>query len=304
MIDGRCHPAPSRPLGADTVEKAIGVLVYISKVTPSPLLTMECYGKKNITWRSLDGRTGAATVRCCSCIPCLLKIANDWQFRCYLESTLHDEACCLTLTINEEHIADYPEGVTRRAVQLFLKRVRKAHPVRYFGCGEYGSLKGRPHYHVILFGWMPSDKRFFKFSPTGHPIYVSNELSSYWTDGFATIEDFSEESAFYCSKYLNKIKPPVEGKNAPFTFMSLKPSIGILALKESDFERGYIYHKGRKCVIPRSYYQSLKRQGIEFPELAEQRAEYVQSLDDDEIFLAELNSVRKKDILLDKLHFL
>lgn len=265
---------------------------------------MECTGKKHITWRSTDGRTGVSDVRCCRCVSCLLKIANDWAFRCYLESTLHDEACCLTLTIDEDHISEFPAGVCRREIQLFLKRVRRKHPVRYFGCAEYGSLRGRPHYHVILFGWNPADKLFFKRSPTGRPIYVSKELSSFWKHGFATIEDFSEEAAFYCSKYLNKIKPVSDGKTPPFTFMSLKPSIGSLALSVADLERGYLYHKGRKCVIPRSYYQSLKRKGVEFPELSQKRAEYVLALDDDELYLNEVNSLRKAEILLDKLYFL
>lgn len=265
---------------------------------------MECIGKKDITWRSRDGRTGTATVRCGSCVPCLLRNSNEWAFRCALEYSLCDVACCLTLTVDEEHIDIFSEGVNRREIQLFLKRVRRSHPVRYFGCGEYGSLYGRPHYHVILFGWMPEDKRYFKRSKTGLPIYVSAELSKLWTYGFATIEDFNESTAVYCSKYLNKIKPPLPGKTPPFTFMSLKPSIGILALKYEDFERGYIYHKGVKRVIPRSFYLSLKRKGIEFPELSESRLAYVESLDDDELFLSEVDSSRKVENLLDKLRFL
>lgn len=29
--------------------------------------------------------------------------------------------------------------------------------VRYLACGEYGSRNGRPHYHVLLFGFVPGD---------------------------------------------------------------------------------------------------------------------------------------------------
>lgn len=43
-------------------------------------------------------------------------------------------------------------SLNKRDVQLFLKRLRNAgFHFQYFGCGEYGDLSARPHYHLLIF---------------------------------------------------------------------------------------------------------------------------------------------------------
>lgn len=62
------------------------------------------------------------------------------------------ESYFITLTYSEKNI---PENMSleKSHLQKFFKRLRKqlTSKVRYFAVGEYGTKKGRPHYHVILF---------------------------------------------------------------------------------------------------------------------------------------------------------
>ena len=133
------------------------------------------------------------------------RYSADWALRCQMELRLHSESCCVTLTYDEEHC---PEELSRKDTQDFLKRLRKRFPdkrIRYFGCGEYGSKRGRPHFHIILFGINFADKKYFKMSDKNQKVYISKFLSSLWTFGFATIGDVSHETCFYTAKYLGTI---------------------------------------------------------------------------------------------------
>lgn len=234
-------------------------------------------------------------------MPCMISYSHEWAFRCALEYKLCcGEACCLTLTYSDEYLET--PSLNRDDLTKFIKRLRSKHSIRYFGCGEYGSKNGRPHFHVIIFGYSFPDKKRFKLSGKNNVVYTSAELSRLWPFGFATIGDFNETTAAYCAKYLSKLRPAPEGCKPSFTFMSLKPSIGFGALTMEDFERGYVYHKGKKRFIPRSFYQSLKRQGVEFPELQEQRLNAVDDIDDDELFLEQLYSSRCTEKYFDMLH--
>lgn len=261
---------------------------------------MQCYSKKKISYINFEtGRVQVATVRCGKCIACMLHYSQEWAIRCVMERTLHSDACCVTLTYDDEHLPPN-ESLYKPDVQRFLKRLRKKHSVRYFGCGEYGSTRGRPHYHIILFGYDFPDKRYFKHTDAGN-VYVSKELSELWYLGFATVGEFSQRTAFYCAKYLNKLRSYSDKVTKPFTVMSLKPSIGYGAFSFKELERGTIFINGNEYLLPRSFYQSLKRQGVEFTELKERRMRYVQEVNSIEQEDLEYFSSKKCEEILDKL---
>lgn len=67
-------------------------------------------------------------------------------------------AMFLTLTYDSKSIPLTRNGfmtLDKRGAQLFMKRLRKAHPkdsnIKYYLVGEYGGKTKRPHFHVILF---------------------------------------------------------------------------------------------------------------------------------------------------------
>lgn len=55
----------------------------------------------------------------------------------------------MTLTYDDDNC---PLSLDKTALQKFWKRFRKLVdvPIRYFACGEYGSLNWRPHYHALV----------------------------------------------------------------------------------------------------------------------------------------------------------
>lgn len=90
---------------------------------------------------------------CRKCWQCIDHRIEDWVGRCIAESKTSKASYAVTLTY-----ADIPENgassavLTYADVQLFLKRLRKRYGrVRFLCAGEYGSLKGRCHWHLVLF---------------------------------------------------------------------------------------------------------------------------------------------------------
>lgn len=106
-------------------------------------------------------------------------------------------------------------------VQKFLKRVRRhleyvpksaslragrdhlTTRLRYFACGEYGTLSRRPHYHIIIFGWKPSDLEPFKLH-NGNVVYVSKQIQKLWPYGHISCSDVNTAVAQYAARYVTK----------------------------------------------------------------------------------------------------
>lgn len=199
-------------------------------------------------WTPLD-------LPCGKCLECLQQYSKEWSFRIMLEASLYEKNCFITLTYKNS-----PNFLVKKDLQDFLKRLRRRlEPlrIRFFACGEYGKKGKRPHFHLIVFGWEPSDLVPFFRDKKGNQIYLSDFVSSVWSKGFITVGSLSLESAKYCAKYLQKMqKNYTFFKVKPFVLMSLKPGIGLKAfqLKEDIFLKSdKIYFNGKSCKIPRYF---------------------------------------------------
>lgn len=215
-------------------------------------------------------------VPCGRCDACLLERSRQWAIRCVHELRYHSQACFLTLTYRDEELVyggNYRATLVKAHLQNFWKRYRKELknvPIRYFACGEYGSLRYRPHYHAIIFGHDFPDKKI-SGSKNGNIYYQSNLLDSLWTHGTCTIGDVSFESAAYIARYTLKKAYGGDGKKwireniiePEFLTMSLKPGIG--AQFYQDFKKDIypddflIIRDGVKTKPPRYYNKLLKR---------------------------------------------
>lgn len=111
-------------------------------------------------------------------------------------------------------------GVNKRDVQLFLKRLRvtlerkfNIPPFRYCVFSEYGKTTHRAHYHMILFGVKLGDLQF--------PYFVLQKyLRKTWYKGFVHVKLCHDNSFSYLSKYLLKGSNVPEGKNSNFYLAS------------------------------------------------------------------------------------
>lgn len=153
------------------------------------------------------GRDGIL-VPCRLCWKCRLTRVNDLVGRSLAEGAVSDRSYFVTLTYGRNSVADVSHEratiLTTRDWQLFMKRLRFALPagtsVRYLAMGEYGSLRGRAHWHGILhfkgpdaLQW-PEDERFHSsfWSDNGQPI------------GFVYVQSVNYLRTKYICKYVLK----------------------------------------------------------------------------------------------------
>lgn len=162
-------------------------------------------------------------IPCGRCLGCRLDQAKEWSVRCVLESSLYDDNCFITLTYDEAHC---PDRLSKKDFQNFMKRLRSAHPeckIRFFGCGEYGSKNGRPHYHIILFNFDFKDREYWCDDGVSK-LFRSKELEKLWTFGISSVGEVSLESCSYVARYSNKKQSNARGDE--FLLMSRRPGLG------------------------------------------------------------------------------
>lgn len=201
-------------------------------------------------------------VPCGQCRFCRMVFSSRWAARLYLENLMHKRSAWLTLTYAPAHL---PEGGTlvKKHLQDFMKRLRSnleyeygVTGIRFFASGEYGDELGRPHYHVMIFGWDFPDQYFWKTSPAGQPVYRSPFLEKCWTLGISSVGDVAYESAQYVARYHLKKQNGAAadkhygGRLPEFSLQSRKPGIG-----ESWYQanKSWLWRENEIRIDGRSY---------------------------------------------------
>lgn len=201
------------------------------------------------------------------------------------ELQLHERSSFVTLTFSDEYLPpDYSVNV--RDLQLFMKRLRKAlghERVRYFACGEYGDNNGRPHYHLLLYGYDFPDRVIWRRTGSGQFTYRSAFLESVWPFGHCEVGTVTLQSMNYVARYmLKKINGeakeehylrvhPLTGElcrvNQEFVVMSSRPGIGsgwFEKFASDAFPSDFVVIDGVKRPVPRYYMKKLaNREGGE-----------------------------------------
>ena len=160
------------------------------------------------------------SVPCGHCPACLALQQSQWSFRIEQEALFggHSSSLFVTFTYDNEHLpSDY--GLHKEEMQKYLHDLRQnidrnypvadgepKYLVRYYICGEYGSKRGRPHFHAILFFSRPIDWRY---------------IQSSWNKGIVDIREFSSARAGYVAKYsVKQLELDYEGRPRPFHMQS------------------------------------------------------------------------------------
>lgn len=185
--------------------------------------------------------------RCGRCRICRHSKQLDIINRCRMESSCYScPPYMITLTYDQANLPVHRPECRRRGVlvntlyykdiQDFFKRLRirwtragLQHNIRYMVAGEYGSKRGRPHYHIIL--WNNPYNTSEWSSPFTAARDVINNRKLYddvWNawgrsssfDAFQC-EPAGDGAAAYCSKYMTKaavVGSDVfrDGRKAPF----------------------------------------------------------------------------------------
>lgn len=98
---------------------------------------------------------------CKQCIGCRLENSRQWAVRAVHEARSSSSAYFVTCTFDDYHLPR-DKSLSKKFHQTFMKNLRREYGsgIRFLGCGEYGELHGRPHYHYILFNIDFDDKIF------------------------------------------------------------------------------------------------------------------------------------------------
>lgn len=193
-------------------------------------------------------------VSCRKCEECVSIRKSQWCFRALAEAEHSFNSMFLTLTYADEFL---PEGgnVRLRDCQLFFKRCRnqiarwypnfdtKEYPLKYFLVSEYGSKRGRPHYHLILWNC---------------PL-TSEEIFLCWKLGFVKVKPCVEPTIQYTLKYFACKDFAPDGKKENFCVMS--KNLGKQWLADNlSYVKSFVTMPGSNARIPiPSYYRDRLR---------------------------------------------
>jgi hypothetical protein len=203
---------------------------------------------------------------CGQCIGCRLERSRQWAMRIVHEAQMYDRNCFVTLTYDDEYLPK-DGSLNKRDFQLFMKRLRKRYGagIRYYQCGEYGELLGRPHHHAILFNFDFDDKVLWSVRD-GVRLYRSASLEQLWPHGYSTIGDVTFESAAYVARYCTKkitgklAHEHYKGKLPEYATMSRRPGIGRAWLekyKDDVYNYDYVVVRNGLKLRPPRYYDRI-----------------------------------------------
>lgn len=245
-------------------------------------------------------------IPCGKCIGCRLERSRQWAVRCVAEAQCHEKNCFVTLTYDDNHLP-INGSLFPRDLTLFFKRMRKnLGQFRYFACGEYGDLNGRPHYHACIFGLDFRDDAKLVTVKDGNAasqFVESPTLAKLWTYGQTQVGTLTFESAAYVARYcLKKLlgATPAQksehyrGRKEEYVVMSRRPGIGSEWIEkhlEQTYSNDAVMSRGRLSKPPRYYDDQLKKLNPEWYELVKMAREKEEFEPVDEKELTRLKEV-------------
>lgn len=192
---------------------------------------------------------------------------NEWIFRLIQEDRRHLVADFLTLTYNTDHVPITKNNfmtLLPRHFTLFMKKLRKntgQKRIKYFMCGEYGTKKGRPHYHAIIwsnyFGEESYRNAWTTDRRTGQAKVSLGDIH---------VGSVTPGSIAYTAKYMDKPKTvgvhKRDDRHPEFRRMSQKLgqnylTESVIRYHKANLDKLYVVNEGYKIPLPRYYLDQL-----------------------------------------------
>jgi hypothetical protein len=206
---------------------------------------------------------------CGHCRACRIAKSREWYVRLWHELSYSDRSIFITLSYADENLPkDFQ--IHKEELQLFIKRLRRRVPkIKYYGCGEYGDEKQRPHYHAIIFGVDITNHKYYRRwnHKTNKYALVATEGPCYdsWDKGEVILGFVEKDSLRYTTDYIHKkLSGPSAEEDGRIQPFSLK-SNGLgkqFALDNEEVIRNqqYLTVFGQKLRLPRYYVKVLGMQ--------------------------------------------
>lgn len=220
---------------------------------------MKCDSPVNIRDPADLSKKRYIAVPCGRCSTCLLRKRSDWTIRIKEELKNSIGSAFVTLTYQTKFLPVTENGeitLSKRDLQLFLKRLRKHISFKYYAVGEYGSERNRPHYHIIFLG-IGNDSLYFQklvekcWSQDG-------ELIGRIDSGYGSGASINYTAGYIINRYdfvNSEIQPP---------FSLTSKSLGVSYVDKmrdwhsQDLNRQYVPgENGSKYPLPRYYKNKL-----------------------------------------------
>jgi hypothetical protein len=197
-------------------------------------------------------------VGCRECWQCRKRRVNDLVGRGIAESRFSKKTYAITLTY-APRVGVNAVTLVYKDVQDMIKNIRDLFECRYIVAGEYGSKKGRAHWHIILFFKGPSkkakkraEKQSKKFNKRiVAPDYPDEALNKkvdwkYWKHGFSYFQEPDWKGFEYVLKYV--LKDSDSRSADAHLAMSKKPPLG------AQYFNWLADEHVRQGLVPQSYF--------------------------------------------------
>ena len=204
-------------------------------------------------------------IPCGECYACLMDKAAEMATRAVLESQYHKHSYFVTLTYRDSclPISKFTgEAILiKEEFDLWVKRLRSVIDCRVLGCGEYGDVTGRPHFHAIIY----TDDDL-QLSQVGVNVFKSKVLEYTWRFGISECSIADAGCMSYVSGYvLKKCKQIADDDpHQPFRYLPRRPGLGMQYLEDHDvLADGKVYGDfGKDCKtrkVPGAFLRKLEQ---------------------------------------------
>lgn len=215
--------------------------------------------------KQIDKQFPTFELECRKCLPCRLNQAREKAIRAYHEYKIQDKGIFLTLTYDNDHLES--PFLIYEHFQSFMKRLRswihynepEGTKIDRMVTGEYGELNKRPHWHALIFGWEPDDKKIKQETDRGDITYTSAIIANLWDKGSHDFGAITLDSASYVARYAAK---KLTHGNDDDRYKPIHKTPNRRGLGRSWIEKNYkhalengfvILPNGQKSKIPRYY---------------------------------------------------